>query len=183
MHFSIINKIKAEQKAWLLLGVALLLLLCAVWLGMVPQLAAIKVVKQKINSAAATLSQTADPRYKELLIQQHAALTARQAGLNSQPQDLSSALQLLIVNASQADIEFVKMEPQARSVVAGMQGYPVFLQIQTTYHNLGKFISACEAMPQNMRISRLALTAATVGKIDVRILVTCFYQQDKQGTP
>jgi Tfp pilus assembly protein PilO len=86
--------------------------------------------------------------------------------------DLPSLLQLLIAKAKQADIRFVKMEPQAEATRSRDGSYPVILEMTTAFASLGRFVSSLEQLPQVLRIDRLAVTEEKAG-LDVRILVTC----------
>jgi Tfp pilus assembly protein PilO len=88
--------------------------------------------------------------------------------------DLSALLQMLIGKAREADIRFVRMEPQQQSIGTDFIRYPVVLDMTTTYHSLGRFISAMEATPQSVRVNRLAMSATVAGTLNVRVLVTCF---------
>jgi Tfp pilus assembly protein PilO len=90
--------------------------------------------------------------------------------------DLSGMLQLLIVRARDADIRFVKMQPQQETQREKQVDYPVVLELTTSYHSLGRFISSLEELPQAVKIERLAVTAGKNG-LDVRILVTCFLKK------
>jgi Tfp pilus assembly protein PilO len=86
--------------------------------------------------------------------------------------DLPSLLQLLISKAKEADIRFVKMEPQADAARPRDGSYPVILEMTTSFASLGRFVSSLERLPHVLRIDRLAVTEEKTG-LDVRILVTC----------
>jgi Tfp pilus assembly protein PilO len=105
----------------------------------------------------------------------NAKLTGLTAGLGD-ANDLSALLQMLIGKAKEADIRFVRMEPQQQSIAADFIRYPVVLDLSTTYHSLGKFIASLEASPQTVRVNRLALSATAGGAVTVRLLVTCYLQ-------
>jgi len=96
----------------------------------------------------------------------------------SDSRDLSSLLEMLIGKASAADIQFVKMQPQPEEKKEDMLLYPVVLEITTTYHALGRFVSSLETLPHLIRINRLAINANKSGKLNVKILVTCYLQPE-----
>ena len=119
-------------------------------------------------------------RIRDELRDIHGQLSAKLAAISSgmgNPQDLSALLQMLIDRAKAADIRFVKMQPQSESTHADYIQYPVLLEMETTYHSLGQFVVALESMPHVVKIDRLAITAGASGKIDAKLLVTCFLQR------
>jgi Tfp pilus assembly protein PilO len=119
-------------------------------------------------------------RIRDELRDIHEKLSAKLAVISSgmgNPQDLSALLQMLIDRAKAADIRFVKMQPQSESTHADYIQYPVLLEMETTYHSLGQFVVALESMPHVVKIDRLAITAGSSGKIDAKLLVTCFLQR------
>jgi Tfp pilus assembly protein PilO len=118
---------------------------------------------------------------KTLLTSRKASLVEKKRDLafsNMAAPDLSSLLQLLITRAKDADIRFVKMQPEVASK-SEQATYPVVLEMTTSYHSLGRFIASLESVPQAVRIDRLAITAQN-SNLDVRILVTCFLSGPKE---
>lgn len=96
------------------------------------------------------------------------------AGTSNESRDLSSFLELLISKARASDIRFVKMQPQAETRNEDFQFFPVLLEVTTTYHALGQFLSSLEKLPHMFRVDRLALEALSESSIDGKILITCF---------
>ncbi len=91
------------------------------------------------------------------------------------PEDLSSILGILIGKAEDAGIHFIrKVQPQDESRRNDYVLYPVVLEMTTSCESLGKFVAGIESVPHLVRMSRLAVTAQRGGKLDVRVLVTCF---------
>ncbi len=95
------------------------------------------------------------------------------AGATTESRDLSAFLELLINKARASDIRFVKMQPQAETRNEDFQFFPVLLEVTTTYHALGQFLSSLEKLPHMFRVDRLALEAINESSIEVKILVTC----------
>jgi Tfp pilus assembly protein PilO len=91
--------------------------------------------------------------------------------------DLPGLLQLLIAKAKDADIRFVKMQPQIEDRGGKENGYPVLLEMTAPYSSLGRFVSSLEKLPRYLRIERVALTASEKG-LDIRILVACFIRKE-----
>lgn len=96
------------------------------------------------------------------------------AGTTTESRDLSSFLELLINKARASDIRFVKMQPQPETKNEDFQFFPVLLEVTTTYHALGQFLSSLEKLPHMFRVDRLAMEAISDTSIEVKILVTCF---------
>lgn len=91
------------------------------------------------------------------------------------PEDLSSILGILIGKAEDAGIHFIrKVQPQNETRRNDYILYPVLLEMTTTCESLGKFVAGIESVPHLVRMSRLAVTAQRGGKLDVKVLVTCF---------
>ncbi len=95
------------------------------------------------------------------------------AGITNDSRDLSSFLELLISKAKASDIRFVKMQPQPEIRNEDFQFFPVLLEVSTTYHALGQFLSSLEKLPYMFRVDRLALEALSESSIDSKILITC----------
>lgn len=87
--------------------------------------------------------------------------------------DLSSYLEQLIALARQSDISFVRMQPQESLADSLVVNHPVLLELSTTYHELGNFITAVERLPLLFHIDRLSLDAAKNNRCNVRLLITC----------
>jgi Tfp pilus assembly protein PilO len=92
--------------------------------------------------------------------------------------DLPGLLQLLIAKAKDADIRFVKMQPQVDERGQKESGYPVVLEMTAPYSSLGRFVSMLEKLPRYLRVERIALTEGEKG-LDIRILVTCFIRKEE----
>ena len=90
----------------------------------------------------------------------------------SMPHDAGSFLEELISVARKADIRFVKMQPQEESRTEEYTFYPVLLDLTTTYHALGQFLSSLEKLPHLYRVNRVAINTARNGKCSVKLLIT-----------
>ncbi|MBN1577904.1 MAG: type 4a pilus biogenesis protein PilO [Chitinispirillaceae bacterium] len=87
--------------------------------------------------------------------------------------DLGGYLEMLIAVARKNDIRFVRIQPQDEEQAADRILCPVMLVLTTTYHELGRFITALEKLPNLFSVDRLAMEATAEGKCDVKLLVTC----------
>lgn len=88
--------------------------------------------------------------------------------------DISGFLETLIDKAKISDIRFVKMVPQEESHNQDFTLSPIVLDFTTSYNSLGQFVSAIERTPQMYRINRLYIEAKGEGKVDVKLMITCF---------
>jgi len=108
----------------------------------------------------------------------NAELTRRLAGLTSgtsQPDNLSALLQTLIARADASDIQFVKIEPEGEIKGDDFIKYPVLLEMSTTYHSLARFVSSLEAIPDQVSVDRVGMTARGAA-VDAALRVTCYLQ-------
>lgn len=97
---------------------------------------------------------------------------------SSMPHDAGSFLEELISVARKADIRFVKMQPQEESRSEEYTYYPVLLDLTTTYHALGQFLSSLEMLPHLYRVDRLAINTVPTGKCSVKLLITSLIPQN-----
>lgn len=181
MHTRIGQRITRETIPLLALGSCLLAALVLVVHVCLPQLQQLVTVRRTYQRREGTLSSQGDfaqirGELQDVRRELSAKLEAISSGMGN-PQDLSALLQMLIDRAKAADIRFVKMQPQSESTHADYTQYPVLLEMETTYHSLGQFVVALESMPHMVKIDRLAITAGKSGKIDAKLLVTCFLQR------
>jgi Tfp pilus assembly protein PilO len=88
--------------------------------------------------------------------------------------DLSGLLQMLFDIAWQHEIKIDKTTPQSEVAGNEVVRYPIVLEMNTSYHQLGNFISSLERIPHILRIDRLALTLEKTGNIKAHMRVTCF---------
>lgn len=88
--------------------------------------------------------------------------------------DLSFYLEMLISKATMSDIQFVKMQPQTETKTSDFTLSPVVIDLTTTYHALGQFISSIERLPHIFKVERLAMESKNSGKLETKILVTCY---------
>lgn len=98
------------------------------------------------------------------------ALSAAASG----SEDLSFYLETLIGKAKVSDIQFVKMQPQNETRTSDFILCPVVINLTTNYHALGQFVSSIEKLPHMFKVERLAMESTTIGKLETRILVTCY---------
>jgi len=94
---------------------------------------------------------------------------------------ISEMLELLINKAGAADIRFVKMQPQTQPVQGSQPAYPVILEMNTTYHSLGRFVASLETLPHIVKIRRLGIETLSEGRVQVRILVDCYVPEKEQS--
>jgi Tfp pilus assembly protein PilO len=90
------------------------------------------------------------------------------------PSDLSGLLQMIFDKAWKANIKFDGTQPQTEIRSDDFTLYPILFEMTTTYNSFGKFISELEKMPQVVRIDRVALDAVAGGKIEAKIMLSCF---------
>ncbi len=178
MHTELLNRISKESLFIFIFSAALFLAAVSIQRFIIPQL-----VQYRQNSAILS-------GYLELIssengysqirseienkIGQLQKKVNRQTGNISEQAGLSAFLEALISKARASDIRFVKMQPQAESKNEDFTLYPVILEMSTTYHALGQFVSSLEKMPFTFKIERLAMESKAEGGIEAKILVTCF---------
>jgi Tfp pilus assembly protein PilO len=121
------------------------------------------IIKKEISKKNAILESRLSPKNKE----------------KNTPVDLSGFLETLITVAKKADIRFVRMQPQKESRDRDYVHFPVLLELTTTYHELGQFITELEKLPYLFQVNRLAMSALAGGKCEVKLLVTCLIPGDE----
>ncbi len=114
---------------------------------------------------------------QEMLEKKHTLLSSGMADAS----DLSALLQLIFDKAWKNDIRFDKTTPQPMITTKTSIHYPVILELTTSYKKLGSFISSLEALPQIMRVERVAITAKGREKVSAILMVTCFLSKDSYG--
>lgn len=114
---------------------------------------------------------------QKLLEEKHTNLSSGMADAS----DLSALLQLIFDKAWKNNIRFDKTTPQEMVTTKTSINYPVLLELTTEYNKLGTFISSLEAMPQIMRVERVAVTAKGSNKVSAIMMVTCFLSKDSIG--
>lgn len=114
---------------------------------------------------------------QKLLEEKHTNLSSGMADAS----DLSALLQLIFDKAWKNNIRFDKTTPQQMITTKTSINYPVLLELTTEFNKLGTFISSLEAMPQIMRVERVAVSAKGRGKVLAILMVTCFLSKDSIG--
>lgn len=178
MYTEIIKKLKREAVPLAFFSVALFLsaacvryLVVPTYLNFLSNRAELKNYQQMISSENGYQTIKNEILEKTLLLQSRVDTIS---GPSVESRDLSSFLELLINKARASDIKFVKMQPQKESRNEDFQFFPVVLDVTTTYHALGQFLSSLEKLPHMFRIDRLALESISDSSIEAKILVTCF---------
>jgi Tfp pilus assembly protein PilO len=92
--------------------------------------------------------------------------------------DLPGALRMIIEKANAADIQFVKMQPRSEGGAGKAGAYPVMLEMNASYHSLGRFISLMEAAPHMLRIERIAVIVGKNAMLDIKLQLTCFLNKN-----
>jgi Tfp pilus assembly protein PilO len=87
--------------------------------------------------------------------------------------DLPALLRMLVEKANDADIQFVKMQPQTEAAVNKSGAYTLVLEMTASYSSLGRFVTSLEAIPHLVHVDRIGLTAAPKTMLDVKIQLTC----------
>lgn len=124
-----------------------------------------------------TILKTEILKKQELLEKKHTLLSSGMADAS----DLSALLQLIFDKAWKNDIRFDKTTPQLMITTKTSIHYPVVLELTTSYKKLGGFISSLEALPQIMRVERVAITAKGREKVSAILMVTCFLSKESYG--
>ena len=116
---------------------------------------------------------------KFLLLQQD-SLASKFSTLKQfeETKDLPGTLRMIIEKANAADIQFVKMQPRSEGSAGKTGAYPVMLEMNASYHSLGRFISLLEAAPHLLRIERLAVTVGKNATLDIKLQLTCFLNKN-----
>jgi Tfp pilus assembly protein PilO len=96
------------------------------------------------------------------------------------PSDLSGLLQMIFDKAWKANIKFDKTQPQPEIRGEDFILYPIVFEMTTTYNAFGHFISELEKMPQVVRIDRVALDAVAGGKVEAKIMLSCFLRSPQK---
>lgn len=124
-----------------------------------------------------TILKTEILKKQEELEKKHTVLTSGMADAS----DLSSLLQLIFDKAWKNKIRFDKTTPQAMIETSTSIHYPVILELTTDFNKLGRFVSSLEAMPQIMRVQRLAVTSKSKDSVSAVLQVTCFLSKESAG--
>ena len=174
-HYVRLNK----AAAWLLLfSCATLLSLALVRFFALAQWEALSLSEQRLERMSGALSgKNGAAALKSRLSDLQDSLTDACASLSQDfgdSKDLSGIVRLLIVKANAAGIQFVKMRPPTETAGAASATYPLVLELTTSYHSLGRFVSSMESLPHLVRVDRIALVAGRNNTVEVRILITCF---------
>jgi Tfp pilus assembly protein PilO len=145
------------------------------WL--VPQWGARQQASRNIKELRAAVSADRGS-YSDAAAGANTRLSRKLTGLTSgasQPDNLSALLQMLITKADAADIQFVKIEPEGEIKGDDFIKYPVLLEMSTTYHSLARFVSSLEALPDQVSVDRVGMTAHGTA-VDAALRVTCYLQ-------
>ena len=92
--------------------------------------------------------------------------------------DPGSYLETLIAVARKSEVRFARMQPQEERRSDDLIYYPILLNLTSTFHELGQFITSLEKMPSLFSVDRLGIEATENGKCDVRLLVTCLIPKE-----
>jgi Tfp pilus assembly protein PilO len=183
MFIAAIRRLAGEIVPLLVVTCVALGSLALVRIAAVPQWRTLRMLSPQAARYSALARDTAGLRIvteelldkKEKLARQYALVVPSPEAGGPQNADLPGVLGILIQRAKEADIRFVKMQPvdDARDARhQGGTGYPVVLEMTTSYGSLGRFVSSLEELPRQFTVERLAVTVRKNG-LDVRILVTC----------
>ncbi len=178
MHTEILKRVSRESLTILVLSASLFLAAFCTKELVSDQLARYKEKSRELSSYRELIS--SENGYSQIRSEIEKKNTLLQEKLNSRignqadSAGLSSFLETLIAKARASDIRFVKMQPQAESRNEDFVLFPVILDMTTTYHALGQFISSLEKIPFMFKIERLAMESKPEGGIEAKILVTCF---------
>jgi Tfp pilus assembly protein PilO len=181
MYRKIIWFASGEVIPLLVLSVTAVVSLAVLRFAVAPSARGAAVAYRECRSYATMTADTARLRdVKKVLADKQGQLDSAYALVASRDtfSDLPGLLQLLIAKAKDADIRFVKMQPQVEEQGQKENGYPVVLEMTAQYSSLGRFVSSLERVPRYLRVERIALTAGEKG-LDIRILVTCFIRKEE----
>jgi len=178
MHSNIIKKLKRETIPLVMLSIAVFLTALVLRYLIIPTYLELKRGRLELNNYLTMISsENGYQTIKNEIMEKTRLLQNRVdtiAGtFSNESRDLSSFLELLISKARASDIRFVKMQPQPETRNDDFRFFPVLLEVTTTYHALGQFLSSLEKLPYMFRVDRLALEALSESSIDGKILITC----------
>lgn len=178
MHHDIVKKLKQEALPLFAISSAVFLVSIALKYVLVPQCTQLLTRQNELSKYQMLIS--SESGYSQIKQEIEEKIDLLKGKVNSfssvstDSRDLSSFLETLISKARASDIRFVKMQPQAETKTAEHILFPVILDMTTTYHALGQFVSSLEKLPHLFRIDRLAMECKNEGNMEVKILVTCF---------
>jgi Tfp pilus assembly protein PilO len=182
MHNDHYRRLSRSAAPLLAFSCAMFLCLALVYFIALPQWASFSRCAGRLNYLEDVLSEKSGAAaLKSRFLDLQDSLKSASASLSlefGETRDLPGILRLLIAKANAADIRFVRMQPQTETALGATVTYPIILELTTTYHSLGRFISSIESMPHLVRVDRLALIAGRNTTVEARILVTCFFHSN-----
>ncbi len=182
MHNDYYRRLSRCAPPLLAFSCAVFLCLALVYFIALPQWGSFSRFSGRLNRLKEVLSEkNGAAALKSRFLDLQDSLKAASASLSlefGETKDLPGILRLLIAKANAADIQFVKMQPQTETALGAAVTYPIVLELTTSYHSLGRFISSIEAMPHLVRVDRVALIAGRNNTVEARILVTCFFHSN-----
>jgi Tfp pilus assembly protein PilO len=174
------KSIKGTPLAFIGFSIAVCISLTVIQYGIRPQWENMSVAYSRLIEVKGTLAEKNIPEVLEKrLTTLHDSLDRNFKELSQEfgeTKDLPAILRMLIEKANASDIQFIKMQPTSESASGKTGAYPIVLEMTTTYHSLGRFVSTLEAVPNLVHIDRIAITASTNATLGVRIQVTCYLQ-------
>jgi Tfp pilus assembly protein PilO len=177
------RKLTNESPLFLLCGISILLTVSLLRFAFLPQYIRLAAHRKELERYSSLISsETGIGKIKQDITEKIEVLKKRLAPSPEQRKltnDVSRYLEMLIAVARKADIRFIRIQPQEETQAAEYTLSPVVLVCTTTYHELGQFIAALEKTPNLFSIDRLAIDAATNGKCDVKLLVTCLVPREQ----
>ncbi|MBN1309425.1 MAG: type 4a pilus biogenesis protein PilO [Chitinispirillaceae bacterium] len=171
------KKLTREAPLALVAGIALLFIAALLRFALLPQIDRLILNRRELTRYRTLIS--SENNYREIkqeITNKIKLLRNRLAPLPKQKKDsgdLSGYLETLIDVARKHNIRFGRIQPQDEMHTADFDFYPVLLVLTTSYHELCRFITALEKLPTLFSVDRLAMDAASEGKCDIKLLVTC----------
>lgn len=178
MYINIIKKLKRESIPLAVICVAVFLTATTLRYLLVPAYLSFQNYRMELKNYQSMIS--SENGYQEIknqIMVKTRLLQSRVdtiAGAVNESRDLPAFLELLINKARASDIRFVNMQPQQETRNEDFQFFPVILDVTTTYHSLGQYLSSLEKLPHMFRVDRLSIESISDSSIEVKILVTCF---------
>jgi Tfp pilus assembly protein PilO len=184
MHLKFIEKLKNEAIPLLTLCTAVFIAVLALKLLTIPLYTNLEATNREVNQYRNLISSEngylkIQSNIQMMIKQLEKELSLFSGSSTSNPNDLSAFLELLIDKARASEIRFIKMQPMPESESIDYSQSPVLLELSTSYHALGQFLSSLEKLPHMFRIDRISLEVNKTNALDVKILVTCLIPQQK----
>ncbi|MCC6163420.1 MAG: type 4a pilus biogenesis protein PilO [Acidobacteria bacterium] len=143
--------------------------------------------KIEVENARARIDEKRLPELRAGIAEQTARLTALRNVLPEQ-KDVGDLLRRIQTLATQSSLTIRGFKPQAVAQKAQHAEWPISLQLEGTYHDLGAFFDKVSRMPRIINISGIQIKAHTANDptpatVDAQCTVTTFVLQEAPAAP